>query len=876
MTLNIQDIETFFRFISTYDKPDTEIFTYCFLDKESKNVIQGHGVKFGTYEEIIWACKWQDQTLVHSVNPGFTLHTTLNSTKLSGRKTKDIEGVRVLCVDFDREVPKQSLKPLIESNRVQLVVESSPSKYHFYWKIDPAISLDLWHTYQLGLNQFFGGDLNMASVSHTIRVPGVSRVTKEGLEFMPSIVYISSDTTPLSIEKIGEQFPWIQNKAAEALEVQKKTRRIVSSTIKKFKNVDVFDSGKHSKVFDQILKEPDRNSALFSLVYGLSAEIEGGIESLEAAEILGANYNANLISGAHPKGSLGEDEIKKTVESAYERGIEAREKRKCRQAAKLARLLGDKYMELDAGGKIAKTLKYECVGNLVEKEETNGHGENGEEVIATNKNFEYDYGLGDLRDSPYTDLGLVERVIQRFGSHLIRTGKIVYAFDRKELVWRSQKGCPDIMQDYVCECCRDLIREPGFIRECTGDDGEVSVSKFTRMKNRFMSHTIVAQTISSVLSSPALQCRDIQVFDNNPYIFYCANGVINLESAAKGMAHNRNAVAEDYLIRRSGVYYDYAATCEYWEKFLLEVFASNDAPEQMVGFMQEVFGYALTGDVEEQALFLHSGEGSNGKSRVLYALGRLVGEYSTRLQSNTLTRSKNAIGKEIERIGAKIEAKRVVIIDDLDTKTQWNDGLVKCLTEKTIVSRRLYEEEKDIPNRAKFHIACNETPAVDGNSFAMFRRVSIIEYNRTFTPSAMKLKEIDAAIDRELSGILNWALKGLRRVLESGAINRPGEVLARIEEYTEANQGADILLNEMFGASLPEEEGYSIQDCVAHANRFAIQRGYLNVNFKPEALGRYFTKQGYKKHRVVKNRTKFTFRLVRLLHAENRTAIESL
>lgn len=818
MTINVSDIEKFFKFISTLENPEAEILTYCLLDAESKAVIPGYGVKFGVLRDIL-ECS---QDFAIAATP-FTLHTTLNSTKLTGRKTKDIEAVRVFCVDFDRVIDRKALKPLVEANHVQMVVESSPGKYHFYWKIDPAISLDLWHTWQLGLNQFFGGDLNMAAIGHTIRVPGVSRITKEGTEFMPSIIYIAEETPALTQAQILERFPWINEKAEEAAKGLKKSRRVVGKTVKEVVKKLDWRPGEAHNSFNKLAKEEDRNSTLFSLIYGLSADTCGAPLELEQAQILG--YDFNVALQAHAKGMLGEDEVTKTVESAFERGLIAREKRKVREEAKLKRILG------------------------AEAVYTNGHIKEPvilPNAIDTNNRFEYNYSLGDLRDSPYTDYGITERVIQRFGNHLIRTGAIVYAFDRRELVWRSQKGCPTVVHDYVAEVCREVVKEPGLQEECLKDNGELSLTKLASMKQRFMSHHFLGQTVNIVLNSPHLTLKKIQTFDNTPLAFYWANGT---DLLSNDVISPRPVKATDYLLRQSDVVYDSKAECPYWENFLTEVFAENDAPADMIKFLQEIFGYSLTGNIGEQSLFLHSGEGSNGKSRVLGCLRRLMGDYSTLLQSSALTKNKHSVGKEIDRIGAKIEGKRVVLIDDLDTKTQWNDGLVKSLTEKTIVSRRLYEEEKDIPNRAKFHIACNETPSVDGNSFAMFRRVSIIEYNRRFKRDAAKVEEIDTMIDKEISGIMNWAVAGLRRVLARGTIERPAEVEARIEDYCEANVGADTILPDIFEKAHYADEWHTTAECVQHANSMAPQTGYIGSIFKPEALGRELLKLGFKQER---------------------------
>lgn len=843
MSINLPDIDKYFRFISTHQNPENEIFTYCLLDAESKNVITGFGIGFGIIQEITDLC----DTLT-AQKEKFTLHTTLNSTKLTGRKTKDIEGVRVFCVDFDREVSKNTLKPLIEANHVQMVVESSPGKYHFYWKIDPAINLESWHTYQLGLNQFFGGDLQMAGISHTIRVPGVSRVTKDDQEFMPSIVYMAAEPEVLGSLRIRELFPWIFEKAEEAEAAQTKNRRNISHVIKNSK------SGPRD--FTPIIRGEDRNSTLFSLIYGMTAPVNSEIDSLHIAALEGQGFNLALAE--HPKGPLGEDEVTKTVESAFERGIAAREKRKAREAAKLERILGEGASIMHINGHIKDPAILE----------------NG---IDANNRFEYNFSTGDLRDSPYTDLGFDERVIQRFGSHLVRTGAIIYAFDSDACVWRSQRTSTELLGDFIAQCARDIVKEEGFIKYCENDKGEISEGKYERLKNRFLSHTFTAQAVKILLMHSGIVRKSITSFDANHWVYYCANGVIDLKSVSTDSIDKaliRKPVPTDYLLRRSNVVFDSTATCPAWINLLQEIFSENEEPQKIIDFIQEIFGYTLTGSIGEQCIFLHSGEGSNGKSRILYALSLLMGDYSALLQSNTLTKSKNSVGKEMERIGAKIEGKRCVIIDDLDTRTQWNDGLVKSLTCEHIVSRKLYAEEQDIKNTAKFHLACNETPGIEGNSYAMFRRVLIIEYRRKFEPDNQKLKEINQLIERELSGIFNWALTGLSRWFKRGRLFKPVEVIARAEEYTEANAGAELLVPEMFSAPESEADEHTIQECINHANDCTRLAGYLDQRFKPETLGRILRKLGFKSVRKIKNRSKQTFYFLTFTQPKRKSPFE--
>ena len=204
-TLNITDIERFFQFL---DPSPTEIFTYAFFDINSKEVIKGHGVKFGILSEIVQECE-NFAGSREGPNNRFTLHANINRTKLSGRKKKDIESVRVLCVDMDTSISTESLREIIIQYHVQMVVESSPGRYHLYWHIDPGTPLITWSNFQLGLNHRLDGDLNLAAINHTIRVPGVLRLTKEGIEHMPRIVFMESCPPVLTQESVMTFWPCI-------------------------------------------------------------------------------------------------------------------------------------------------------------------------------------------------------------------------------------------------------------------------------------------------------------------------------------------------------------------------------------------------------------------------------------------------------------------------------------------------------------------------------------------------------------------------------------------------------------------------------------------------------------------------------------------
>ena len=62
----------------------------------------------------------------------------------------------------------------------------------------------------------------------------------------------------------------------------------------------------------------------------------------------------------------------------------------------------------------------------------------------------------------------------------------------------------------------------------------------------------------------------------------------------------------------------------------------NQVDDELVGFLQKAFGYALTGDVSEQVIFIPHGTGAKGKSTMLNTLLGMSGDYSMKATSGLL------------------------------------------------------------------------------------------------------------------------------------------------------------------------------------------------------------------------------------------------
>lgn len=751
---------TYFQFLDA-----TDFHTVAAFDEspDGDRVVPGWGCMQGSAADLV--AKFQKLQASYAARGLITLHTTLNRCKDTGRKTKDIESCRVLCLDLDRSVTRNELKELVSNYGVHLVVESSPHRVHCYWKLQDGIAIESWKKYQLAIAHHFGGDKTLAQPAHIIRVPGFKRLTKQGDEFVPAIVWLADAAAPLSELALGERFPWLSAEY-EAARAERRQRRNLPPAAR--------INGHAGKVGE------GRNSVLYESVFAAAA-----IEALTEEEAVAWALEFNELEfGTHIQGRLEAREVENTAKSAW-RGAQERRERDMEAAA-----------EREAGivAKLERLTAVDTPGNGADKTTAD---------TPQTERFQYDFSAPNFAAGRYDDRALVERVIQRFGCQLVRIGNHIDAYDDSNSVWRRQ-GQAEFIAQYVNDCIEDMIREPEFYQQFSEMKPDAAAKAEKRAIDRLRSNHIVLSTVQTVVKDNRIQRMTLEDFDQREELLHCPNGVLNMLTGEM-----RVAKATDYLLCRAGVPFNnpsgaaaVSEGCPGWLRFLEEIFAENDNPAGMVKFMQHMFGYTLGGSIEAQKIFVHFGGGANGKSKVIHALGLILGTYTARLECGALSKGKGSVARELNRLGASIEGKRAVLIDDLDVASTWNEGFVKSLTGPYLLSRKLYEEEVQLINRAKFHLGCNVAPRPEAENLGILRRLCIIPYNRTFEPDGTVERRLMRMLTAEASGILAWAVEGFREVFSGGelVIEYPAEVTESSRAYKQEHFTVETALERLFVA----------------------------------------------------------------------------
>jgi hypothetical protein len=103
---------------------------------------------------------------------GYGIHIAVNDTDGKGRKIENVTNINGFFLDMDGE-PLDELINFTKRYNMEptILVQSSPGKYHAYWKTDNC-PMSTWPGIQKTLAKRFGGDAGSMAVNKTLRCPG--------------------------------------------------------------------------------------------------------------------------------------------------------------------------------------------------------------------------------------------------------------------------------------------------------------------------------------------------------------------------------------------------------------------------------------------------------------------------------------------------------------------------------------------------------------------------------------------------------------------------------------------------------------------------------------------------------------------------------
>ena len=269
--------------------------------------------------------------------------------------------------------------------------------------------------------------------------------------------------------------------------------------------------------------------------------------------------------------------------------------------------------------------------------------------------------------------------------------------------------------------------------------------------------------------SEEIKVEDFEL-DTNNYYFNVDKYTLNLKTM-RVMEPNQKHL----ITKKSNFIFEKGTDCPTWNLFLMQIFNKD---LQLIRFIQKAMGYALSGDVSEQCLFILWGTGANGKSTFLNVMLELFGDYATSTGIETFMKKNSEQSNDL----ARLKGLRLVTTSEIEQGRQISESLIKVVTgEDALTARFLYGEYFSFKPTFKIFMATNHKPKIRGADNGIWRRIKMIPFTVTIPPE-QRDKNLTAKLIAENSGILNWLLKGYAMWKKEG-LEEPDAVREANEEY---------------------------------------------------------------------------------------------
>lgn len=331
--------------------------------------------------------------------------------------------------------------------------------------------------------------------------------------------------------------------------------------------------------------------------------------------------------------------------------------------------------------------------------------------------------------------------------------------------------------DLAREICRSASRE--LQQQLLDLDPKHDIIKAQRGASCIAQASSVA-AVEKLARADRVHAIRVSELDSDPWTLNTKSGLIDLRTAIL-----RPSDPMAYCTKITGAVL--GSRCDAWWKFLEDVTCGDVA---MMGYLQRVAGYFLTGDTSEHALFFAHGAGGNGKSVFVNTVAAVMGDYAVTASMDTFVVS----GSDKHPTDlAMLRGARLAVAVETEEGRRWAESKVKAMTGGDAISARFMRQDFfTFKPQFKLLVVGNHKPAIRNVDDAMRRRMHLIPF--TFKPTNPDT-QLTAKLEAEHGGILGWMLDGLAMLRRAG-LNPPETVKRATAEYFAAEDAVGRWLAE--------------------------------------------------------------------------------
>lgn len=306
--------------------------------------------------------------------------------------------------------------------------------------------------------------------------------------------------------------------------------------------------------------------------------------------------------------------------------------------------------------------------------------------------------------------------------------------------------------------------------------------------------------------------------------------LINLQNGTFEITENkvekRDFDRADFLTYQLPFTYDKNATCPKWQNFLDEVLPEKikkagiieiiDEGKTRQKVLAEYLGYVFARNLKLEKTLILFGHGANGKSVVFDVENALLGK------ENVTNYSLEALGEPYYR--AMIGDALLNYASEISNRLQAEK--FKQLTSGEPVEARLpYGQPMTLTNYARLAFNCNDLPRDVEHTEAFFRRFLIVSFDVTIPTEKRNPNLAKEIIETELSGVFNWVLEGLKRLLIQKNFTQSKAIQTALDNYRKESDSVAMFLDDENYE--PNDEHILLKNLYPEYRNFCRDNGYI-------------------------------------------------
>lgn len=425
-----------------------------------------------------------------------------------------------------------------------------------------------------------------------------------------------------------------------------------------------------------------------------------------------------------------------------------------------------------------------------------------------------------------SDVGNSQYFVARFGNEIRYTaeGKSWWVWTGRQWQRDYTNQVERFAKEFVNVLLRDAIAE--------GDPNKKAALTKHAM------HSQHSQRIAAIMhlarSEEAVAIRP-DVFDRDPWLINCRNGVVDLRTG-EHREHDR----ADLMTNMVNASFDPRAKCPNFDAFLAKVVPDDSTR----AYVLRALGSCLVGEQRDQVVFMPFGTGKNGKSVLMSLMSALLDGYCKTAPPSTFISNKQDTGNGTDV--AALRGARFVYATESGESKPLNEEQVKRLTggDKMMV-RGLYEQFSEFKPGFKLWFAINHRPVIKSVGFAMWRRIHLIPFTVTISDQEEIPRDVlDRSLIAEADGIFT---KMVRQCLvwQRDGLKPPKAVTEAVQAY----QADEDPLAEFMEACALVKDGLSWPQSAAYNAYKSFAEASGDRALGKKAFGTKLMDKGFQKFR---------------------------